>query len=63
MIYAVITLAVMVLILYVCGCFLMRAFLKTADSTDKDNIYPVLFWPWIMIAAVGEVMISGKFEW
>lgn len=63
MIYAVITLAVLVLILYVCGCFLMRAFLKTADSTDKDNIYPVLFWPWIMIAAVGEVMLSGQFKW
>ena len=63
MIYAVITLAVLVLILYVCGCFLMRAFLKTADSTDKDNIYPVLLWPWIMIAAVGKVMISGEFEW
>ena len=58
MIYAVITLAVLVLILYVCGCFLMRA-----DSTDKDKLYPVLCWPWIMISAVGEVMISGKFEW
>lgn len=45
MIYAVITLAVLVLILYVCGCFLMRAFLKTADSTDKDKLYPVLCWP------------------
>ena len=42
MIYAVVTLAVMVLILYVCGCFLVRAFLKTADSTDKDKLYPVL---------------------
>lgn len=40
MIYAVITLAVLVLILYVCGCFLMRAFLKTAESTDKDKLYP-----------------------
>lgn len=63
MIYAVVTLAVLVLILYVCGCFLMRAFLKAADSTDKDKLYPVLCWPWIMISAVGEVMISGKFEW
>lgn len=41
----------------------MRAFLKTADSTDKDKLYPVLCWPWIMISAVGDVMISGKFEW
>lgn len=63
MIYAVITLAVLVLIMYVCGCFLMRAFLKTADSTDKDKLYLVLCWPWIMISAVGDVMISGKFEW
>ena len=63
MIYAAITLAVLVLILYVCGCFLMRAFLKTADSTDKDKLYLVLCWPWIMISAVGDVMISGKFEW
>lgn len=63
MIYAVITLVVMVLVLYACGCFLMRAFMKTADSTDKDKLYPVLCWPWIIIAAVGEVMISGKFDW
>lgn len=63
MIYAVITLAVLVLILYVCGCFLMRAFLKTADSTDRDKLYPVLCWPWLMITAVGEVMFSGQFKW
>lgn len=63
MIYVVITLAVLVLIMYVCGCFLMRAFLKTADSTDKDKLYPVLCWPLIMISAVGDVMISGQFKW
>ena len=63
MIYAVITLAVMVLVLYACGCFLMRALLKKADSTDRDKLYPVLCWPWLMITAVGEVMISGKFKW
>lgn len=63
MIYAVITLAVLALVLYVCGCFLMRAFLKTADSTDQDKLYPVLCWPWLMITAVGEVMLSGQFKW
>lgn len=63
MICAVITLAVLILILYVCGCFLTRAFLKTADSTDKDKLYPVLCWPWIMISAVGDAMISGQFKW
>nr|DAI74599.1 MAG TPA: hypothetical protein [Caudoviricetes sp.] len=63
MIYAVITLAVLVLILYVCGCALMRALLKTADTTDQDKLYPVLCWPWIMISAVGEVILSGNFKW
>ena len=63
MIYAVVTLAVMVAVLYVCGCALMRALLKEADTADQNDLYPVLCWPWIMISAVGEVMISGKFEW
>lgn len=63
MIYAIVTLAVMVLVLYVCGCALMRAFLKTADSTDQDDLCPVLCWPWVMISAVGEIIISGKFKW
>lgn len=63
MTYAVVTLAVIVAVLYVCGCALMRAFLKTADSSDQDKLYPVLCWPWIMISAAGDVMISGKFEW
>ena len=63
MIYSVITLAVMVAVLYVCGCFLMRAFLKTADSTDKDKLYPVLCWPWVTLSAVGSVIISRNFKW
>lgn len=63
MTYAVVTLAVIVAVLYVCGCALMRAFLKTADSSDQDKPYPVLCWPWIMISAVGEVILSGNFKW
>ena len=63
MIYAIIALAVLVLALYVCGCFMMRAFLKEANSTDKDSLYPVLCWPWIMIAAVGELIIYRNFKW
>lgn len=63
MIYALVTLAVMVSVLYICGCALMWAFLKTADSSDQDKLYPVLCWPWIMISAVGEVILSGNFKW
>lgn len=63
MIYAIVGLLVLLVLLYVSGCFLMRAFLKTADSTDQDDLYPVLCWPWIMISAVVEVIFSGKFKW
>ena len=63
MIYAIIALVVLILALYVCGCFLMRAFLKSADSTDKDDLYPVLCWPWITLSAVGGNIISGDFKW
>lgn len=41
----------------------MRAFLKSADSTDKEDLYPVLCWPWITLSAVGSVIISRKFKW
>lgn len=63
MIYAIIAMAVLVVVLYTCGCFLMRAFLKSADPNEKDDLYPVLCWPWIMIAAVGELIISRNFKW
>lgn len=63
MIYAVITLAVLVAVLYVCGCALMRALLKEADTADQNDLYPVLCWPWIMISAVGEIILSGNFKW
>lgn len=63
MTYAVVTLAVLVLILYVCGCALMRALLKEADTADQNDLYPVLCWPWIMISAVGEIILSGNFKW
>lgn len=42
MIYAIIALAVMVLVLYACGCFITRAILKATETTDKDDLYPVL---------------------
>lgn len=63
MIYAIIALAVLVLALYACGCFLMRAFLKEASSTYKDSLYQVLCWPWITLSSVVEVIISGNFKW
>nr|DAT35971.1 MAG TPA: hypothetical protein [Caudoviricetes sp.] len=63
MTYAVVTLAVMVAVLYVCGCALMRALLKEADTADQNDLYPVLCWPWIMISAVGEIILSGNFKW
>lgn len=63
MIYAIIALAVLVLALYVCGCFMMRALQKSSDTSDQDDLYPVLCWPWIMIAAVGELIIYRNFKW
>ncbi|UPW42698.1 hypothetical protein NPat_gp70 [Klebsiella phage NPat] len=63
MIYAIIALSVLVLILYACGCFLMRALLKELETTDKDDLYPVLCWPFLMIAAVGDLIISRNFKW
>lgn len=63
MTYAVVTLAVMVAVLYVCGCALMRALLKEADTADQNDLYPVLCWPWVMISAVGEIILSGNFKW
>lgn len=63
MIYVIIAMVVLILALYACGCFLMRAFLKEANSTDKDNLYPVICWPWITLSAVGGIIISGNFKW
>lgn len=63
MIYAIIALVVLVIVLYACGCFIMRALLKGLETTDKDDLYPVLCWPWLMIAAVGSVIISSNFKW
>lgn len=63
MIYAIIALVVLILALYACGCFLMRAFLKSAESTDKDDLYPVLCWTCITVSAVGSVIISRNFKW
>ncbi|QYC96820.1 hypothetical protein [Klebsiella phage IME268] len=63
MIYAIIALVVLVIVLYACGCFIMRALLKELETTDNDDLYPVLCWPWLMITAVGSVIISRNFKW
>lgn len=63
MIYAIIALVVLILALYACGCFLMRVLLKKVDSTDKEDLYPVLCWPWITLSAVGSVIISSNLKW
>lgn len=63
MIYAIIALVVLILALYTSGCFLMRAFMKSADSTYKDDLCHVLCWPWITISAVGELIIYRQFKW
>lgn len=63
MIYAIIALVVLILALYACCCFLMRVLLKKVDSTDKEDLYPVLCWPWITLSAVGSVIISRNLKW
>ena len=58
-------LVLVILVLYVCGCFLMRAFLRTNDTTDRDKWRPVLTWPVIMIDVIWDCAIKNhkKFEW
>ena len=63
MIYAIIALVVIILALYACCCFLMRAFLKYADYTYKEDLYPVLCWPLITLSSVGSVIIYRNFKW
>lgn len=63
MTYAVVTTAIMVAVLYVCGCALMRALLKEADTADQNDLYPVLCWPLDYDFAVGEIILSGNFKW
>lgn len=63
MICAIIGLIVLFVLLYVPGCFLMRALLKVSDASDQDSWIPVLLWPGYVVLAVGEAMASKKFKW
>ncbi|AIX12342.1 hypothetical protein ACQ45_gp73 [Citrobacter phage Stevie] len=52
-----------VLILYVCGAFLMRALLKEADADDKDSWKPIILWPGYIIVPIYELIRDGEFKW
>lgn len=52
-----------VLILYVCGAFLMRALLKEADSDDKDSWKPIILWHGYIIVPIYELIRDGEFKW
>lgn len=52
-----------VLILYVCGAFLMRALLKEAYSDDKDSWKLILLWPGYVIVTIYELIRDGEFKW
>lgn len=58
-------LVLVILVLYVCGCFMMRAFLRTNDTTDQDEWQPVLTWPLLMLDVIWSCAIVGykKFKW
>lgn len=54
-----------ILALYVCGVFLMRAFLKVADCDDQDELKPILLWPYYIIAPIVEIVRESpkEFKW
>lgn len=54
-----------ILALYVCGVFLMRAFLKVADCDDHDELKPILLWPYYIIAPIVEIFRESPkdFKW
>lgn len=58
-------LILVILVLYVCGCFMMRAFLRTNDATDQDEWKPVLTWPLLMLDVIWSCAIKGRknFKW
>ena len=58
-------LIVVILVLYVCGCFTMRAFLKVAKADDADEWKPVLTWPWLMLDVIWDCAIKDRknFKW
>lgn len=54
-----------ILALYVCGAFLMRAFLKIADCDDRDELKPILLWPYYITAPIIEIIRESpkNFKW
>lgn len=52
-----------VLILYVCGAFLMRALLKEADTDDNDSWKQIVLWPCYIIVPIYELIRDGEFKW
>ncbi|EBH2649686.1 hypothetical protein FKF44_18435 [Salmonella enterica] len=54
---------IMVIVLYVCGMFLMRALLKVADTCDKGKLNPILFWPVYIIIQIYELIRERNFKW
>lgn len=53
----------LVIVLYVCGMFLMRALLKESDSCDKDELKPILLWPGYIIIPIYELIRDREFKW
>lgn len=53
----------LVIVLYICGAFLMRALLKEADTYDKDSWIPILLWPGYIIVPIYELIRDGEFKW
>lgn len=55
----------LVVILYVSGACLMRAFLKVGDCDDQDSWIPVVAWPYYIITPIAELLIKEpkNFKW
>ncbi|UGO52131.1 hypothetical protein BROOKSBY_72 [Citrobacter phage vB_CfrD_Brooksby] len=56
-------LILIVIMLYVCGAFLMRALLKEAYADDKDSWNPIVLWPGYIIVPIYELIRDGEFKW
>ena len=56
-------LALLVIVLYVLGAFLMRALLKIGETSDQDEWKPILLWPYYIAAPVFELLREKKFKW
>ena len=58
-------LIIIIIALYGSGILLMRAFLKVADTNDKDSVVQLLIWPYTINAAIGELLIEDwrNFKW